>query len=1154
MPPTKGRVSDGLSAMNPTNLYCASCEGQIGVVGNEWVRLTATYARLKEQGIQFGTETGKKTKIVPEGPTQEPAEGCEMSEIFCQRCSTTLGHYCRSASSEDKLHLVDQRFYKLSRVFLKDSQTHHLVDPVFGYGDDIPRPLSSHNRRTSSKRWSDISTTSATNNIGSRRSNGMEVVSRELSDSPDEFEEEPRLHRYATVRSASMAEVHTPDYPFARPNLPSHLRPSSSGQRQYSAQPRLQATPTTSSRQVQRHVDNRATLNQQCLIKPSMRADYPGAHVSSRALSTQPGRSGLVHRLPSQDLGLVADDRAMVLEENVSRLAPSRESPGVDTVDQNSVIYHDALQRLEQYEIRMTHYDKRLEKYASKIDRFRDANHQLVVELAQDRAQMEEMRAELASTKMDLEKFKSTSISAPHANSTLQDVSGAKPESSLGKRKRRDKHGPNRRSTLQNRAALSSEVGELEMPEPLARAFEERRPENTGSVETQIETNATRDDPLLGALDTEGSIPETSYDEQEGECPSGLNEVAGIDKSAARAEITVDDKNSHQSTLITGKTNMDNVIAATHSQLAEAIDFSDNEIPLICEKDPANVVKQLQTEEDATADKSSPKSAETATASFEDFDASSLQGLGSSQTSSLTEITSEKASHERNQATNVEADMPFADGIANAGGPKQVTEAQHPVSCLSDKRKTVGPAELEKKASKPKDADGKRAMPKNTRGPSKGGLKFKCYTADSFEEGNRTNSRPEAIAHLSSKTGQLRTLQPNLPLLAPIEANGNAQPMSADLQTALATVLQHLQSGDPMGQLSHIPAGLDVSALSAILGQSPTNPIETLDSQQKQSRPGNVEQAKGSEIAGTSAGIVEASNNTTLITDTNKTSSGRSKSATSKSITKTKGRISRASLQADTIDFNTPPAQSKGGRKRKSAPGTTESTDSARPTKRRTTRLSSVENVNEKAVENVSTGQEQPHKALANDGQDEQQADAEPEAQPAAGTARRSTRKASMSTKMARTNSVSVAMKSTRPTRALRAAGATEQALNKETAGPTHAQPTAANAGNATPRRGRGRPTKASSKTAEAASTTAAAVAAGNDSDKENRDSTVSANEGRHTEIVEKQTDAEKEREPDSAAREMERRKQEEFEEKMRERERLVIQAMEGEDGGEIAA
>lgn len=135
MSTSKRTVSD-TSGLASVNLYCAQCQAQIGIFDNEWIRLTSSYARSREKGTHFGTEVGQRTQIVPGGPSPRSAEGCEMAEVFCRKCSNMVGQYCKKAPDASKQPLVDQYFYKLSRTFLKNSYTNVKVEPLFAYTPD----------------------------------------------------------------------------------------------------------------------------------------------------------------------------------------------------------------------------------------------------------------------------------------------------------------------------------------------------------------------------------------------------------------------------------------------------------------------------------------------------------------------------------------------------------------------------------------------------------------------------------------------------------------------------------------------------------------------------------------------------------------------------------------------------------------------------------------------------------------------------------------------------------------------------------------------------------------------------------------------------------------------------------------------------------
>lgn len=113
------------------HLHCASCDAQLGVFENEWVHLTQSYARPKEKGINMGCRIGTRTQVVPHGPQQKEAAGCTMVELFCDACSGVVGQSCKSASGPDQEHLLNLRFFKLSRIYLKNANIDRREEPVF---------------------------------------------------------------------------------------------------------------------------------------------------------------------------------------------------------------------------------------------------------------------------------------------------------------------------------------------------------------------------------------------------------------------------------------------------------------------------------------------------------------------------------------------------------------------------------------------------------------------------------------------------------------------------------------------------------------------------------------------------------------------------------------------------------------------------------------------------------------------------------------------------------------------------------------------------------------------------------------------------------------------------------------------------------------
>ncbi|KAK5072633.1 hypothetical protein LTR64_004892 [Lithohypha guttulata] len=136
------------AATSNVNLYCASCDTQIGIFENDWLHLTDSYAYAQKEGTSFSTKAGRETKVVPHGSSQQAAEGCHMAELSCNQCSVMVGQYCRSAPHPSKEHLVDRQFYKLSRTYLKDARTAKKLKFYFKDGHNV-EPVRSKSVRSS---------------------------------------------------------------------------------------------------------------------------------------------------------------------------------------------------------------------------------------------------------------------------------------------------------------------------------------------------------------------------------------------------------------------------------------------------------------------------------------------------------------------------------------------------------------------------------------------------------------------------------------------------------------------------------------------------------------------------------------------------------------------------------------------------------------------------------------------------------------------------------------------------------------------------------------------------------------------------------------------------------------------------------------------
>ena len=126
-----------------TNVYCIQCQAQIGVVDNQWEKLTSSYAKPMLAGISFNTEISRKTQVVPAGSVQKAAAGCVMAEVLCS-CSTMVGQYCVSGN----LDFVGQQYFKLSRIILKDAVSTQKVKPIFSE-HETTQPLKTHEEKKS---------------------------------------------------------------------------------------------------------------------------------------------------------------------------------------------------------------------------------------------------------------------------------------------------------------------------------------------------------------------------------------------------------------------------------------------------------------------------------------------------------------------------------------------------------------------------------------------------------------------------------------------------------------------------------------------------------------------------------------------------------------------------------------------------------------------------------------------------------------------------------------------------------------------------------------------------------------------------------------------------------------------------------------------
>ena len=97
-------VRSSLGPRRGVNVYCSTCEFQVGIYENDWIRLTSTYAIAQSKGTYFATNVSDNRVTVQRGEAHKPAEGCVLSEAICANCSKVIGQLCRDAMDREKSH------------------------------------------------------------------------------------------------------------------------------------------------------------------------------------------------------------------------------------------------------------------------------------------------------------------------------------------------------------------------------------------------------------------------------------------------------------------------------------------------------------------------------------------------------------------------------------------------------------------------------------------------------------------------------------------------------------------------------------------------------------------------------------------------------------------------------------------------------------------------------------------------------------------------------------------------------------------------------------------------------------------------------------------------------------------------------------------
>lgn len=117
---SRSRIPKGPAS---ANLYCATCETIIGTFKNEWRHVTTSYALPTLPGEHHEPVIEERTRIVPDGVSSKAAAGCEMANVLCSSCSTTVGQYCVKVDRRDQKYLLKSYLYKLTKVYLMEHAT-----------------------------------------------------------------------------------------------------------------------------------------------------------------------------------------------------------------------------------------------------------------------------------------------------------------------------------------------------------------------------------------------------------------------------------------------------------------------------------------------------------------------------------------------------------------------------------------------------------------------------------------------------------------------------------------------------------------------------------------------------------------------------------------------------------------------------------------------------------------------------------------------------------------------------------------------------------------------------------------------------------------------------------------------------------------------
>ena len=799
-----GRTSTAPPTMAIVNLYCTSCESQIGIFENEWIRLTTSYAWPKQKGTHFGTEIGNKTQTVPPNSVQNVAEGCEMADVFCCSCHATVGRYCKAAPSKEQQYLADKYFYKFSRVHFKNAQTFHLVDPIFGFGEE-------HGHSTKAAPKSSQRDVHASS--GHTTDDAREI--REDSWSPDDSPFEGhhyQLDEHQTRKSDRHIYDGLDDYVDDIPPVHQARRPSTRPNRQSLARQSNAFLDGANSRRATSQLSPELSTGPQTMPAPLNRTNrdrISGAGAAPMRRASTAKQSQLVHDRHSMAPTAEAGRKATVIRLNARNLEhiestgrvpqTSADFKHIDNIDRKTseskldimqLVFtlgkeldrissrNDQLHELldEQWseqDEQMNRLDARMSETNDKLDvvlnrlqeipellreRYfgqpligttQDVPDQVVTtpnDAFSDVVEMQrtrgQTRAENKSTSHQTRPGKSHVQSPDQASDIDRVVQKKRTSRATGsKRKRQATYGPRKRSSLRNRASKTNEHDDMDQFADMNEQQPSLEQEDAGH--NQIEDQDISQTGLTEDVDAPGSAQATMAT-----VLNGVVKSRGSKTALSKQPVSDDDFH-----------------LGTEGELA------DEDSLFLPRKTKSAAVRPLAADEDNSSMKSILSSEQQETKTNELLTPSQPESLGEAIDFSDEEpvLDGPPALPEHDptlvRVTSFQTDLDSLVDVEETAG-EHATSNVHRTSTtslaevsapskrrprgkkLALRRQTVGVDAVSEATAKESKSSRRKTMPQEPPSPKQEKFPFHNFTPDSFKDGLRTSGRPEALTQM----------------------------------------------------------------------------------------------------------------------------------------------------------------------------------------------------------------------------------------------------------------------------------------------------------------------------------------------------------------------------------------------------------------------